>query len=183
MNPSATDFEANNKPVAILGYGNPSRGDDALGPEFLRLLELERQKGGVPGLFTGITDFQLQIEHALDLVNRELILFVDASTNASAPFEFSRLKASRDESYSSHAISPAAVLAVFEQIHNTPAPAAYLLAIRGDEFKLGSPIGTAAEANLKNAIAFSKKLLQQANHDSWERILSRQQQTSQETAG
>lgn len=183
MNSSGIDIEVNDQPVVVIGYGNPSRGDDALGPEFLRLLELERQKGGVPDLFTVITDFQLQIEHALDLVNRELILFVDASTNASAPFEFSRLKASRDESYSSHAISPAAVLAVFEQIHNTPAPAAFLLAIRGDKFELGSPIGTAAEANLKNAIAFSKKLLQQTNPDSWERILSRQQQISQETAG
>lgn len=173
MSPSGIDVGVSDKPVVIISYGNPSRGDDALGPEFLRLLELKRQKGEIPDLFTGITDFQLQIEHALDLVNRELILFVDASTTASAPFEFSRLEASRDESYSSHAISPATVLAVFEQIHTPPAPAAFLLAIRGDEFELGSPIGVAAEANLKEAVVFSRNLLQQPDLAIWERSLSR----------
>ena len=49
--------------LLIFGYGNPSRGDDALGPELLGLLEGERERR--PGWETieTQTDFQLQIEH------------------------------------------------------------------------------------------------------------------------
>jgi len=50
-------------PVLVLAVGNPSRGDDALGPlaaQRLAALELS----GVEVL----TDFQLQVEHALDLL-------------------------------------------------------------------------------------------------------------------
>ncbi|HTN80845.1 MAG TPA: hydrogenase maturation protease, partial [Acidimicrobiales bacterium] len=82
-------------PLLVLGVGNPSRGDDALGPLFVeRLSELlahEVSNGDVEVL----TDFQLQIEHALDLTGRAKVVFVDASVSAAAPFEFSRVEPGR----------------------------------------------------------------------------------------
>jgi hydrogenase maturation protease len=152
----------------IFGYGNPSRGDDALGPELLRRIEALRQTGSLPG-FDTLTDFQLQVEHALDLRERPLVLFVDASVSAPAPFRFSRLAAERDHSYSTHAISPAAVLAVFRQIHAEPPPPCFLLAIRGEAFELGQPLSPAAEAHLNAALGFVTELLHTPSPDAWTR--------------
>ena len=54
-------------PLLVLGVGNPSRGDDALGPLFIdrlgRALASEVSSVAVELL----TDYHLQIEHALDL--------------------------------------------------------------------------------------------------------------------
>ena len=63
------------KPILVFGYGNLSRGDDALGPLLLDYIQKHCDLRKIELL----TDFQLQIEHALDLEHRSLILFVDAS--------------------------------------------------------------------------------------------------------
>ena len=74
-------------PDLIFTWGNPSRGDDALGPALYDLLQQEELNR-----VDLLTDFQLQIEHSIDLEGRERVLFVDASTSAKAPFELSRLQ-------------------------------------------------------------------------------------------
>jgi Ni,Fe-hydrogenase maturation factor len=88
-------------PLLIFGYGNPSRGDDALGPLLIVCLEAL----DLPNVEL-LTDFQLQIEHALDLQNRERVLFVDASISCAPPYSFSRLNARKDASFTSHVMSP-----------------------------------------------------------------------------
>jgi len=133
-------------PNLIFTWGNPSRGDDALGPAMYDLLQNEDFNG-----VDLLTDFQLQIEHAIDLEGRERVLFVDASTSASAPFEFLRIQPEQDASYTTHAMSPGAVLAVYEQINDHPPPPAYLLSIRGYAFELGQPLSAQARANLQDA--------------------------------
>ena len=64
-------------PVLIFTYGNPSRGDDALGPFMFDMLEAYKQETGQLDDVDLLTDFQLQIEHAVDLENRRHILFVE----------------------------------------------------------------------------------------------------------
>ena len=139
-------------PLLVLGVGNPSRGDDALGPIFVeraaRALEREVREGGVELL----CEFQLQIEHALDLLGRRRILFVDASVSAEAPFELARLAPRADGSVTSHALSPAAVLEVYRSIHGEP-PEAWQLAIKGERFELGEPLSPGASANLEAALS------------------------------
>ena len=116
-----------------------------------------------------LTDFQLQIEHAVDLENRALALFVDASVSCPPPFQFSRLQPVRDVSYTSHALSPAAVLHVYQQINHAPPPPAFQLAIRGERFELGEPLSAAAEANLAAALVFVGQLLAQPDGELWAR--------------
>lgn len=154
-------------PVVIIGYGNPSRGDDALGPLLLERLALCPDIG--PGLYEPITDFQLQIEHVTDLKQRDLLLFADASVAAPAPFGFTRLTPLQDHSYSSHSLSPATLLAVFEQVYGTTAPPAYLLTIPGYAFELGEPLSHPAAEHLKQAVDFVRSLLQQPQRTCWER--------------
>ncbi len=110
MEPSGTLAEQSHSSLLILAVGNPSRGDDALGPLFLERLAAMREQRGDWNDIELLTDFQLQIEHAVDLENRALALFVDASVSCPPPFQLSQLQPVRDISYISHALSPAAVL-------------------------------------------------------------------------
>jgi len=155
------------RPLLVFGYGNPSRGDDALGPEFLERLEQARLEDKISAPFETLTDFQLQIEHALDLQERSLVLFVDASISSPPPFSFARISPVADDSYTTHAMSPAAVLAVFEKINHAPASPAFMLSISGFEFDLGKPISKAAESNLEQALAFTESLLESAQLEYW----------------
>ncbi|MGB5063990.1 MAG: hydrogenase maturation protease [Candidatus Competibacter sp.] len=156
--------------MLILAVGNPSRGDDALGPLFLeRLTVLQEQHSDWKSIDL-LTDFQLQIEHAVDLENRALVLFVDASVSCSPPFQFSRVQPARDTSYTSHALSPAAVLHVYQQINPIPPPPAFQLAICGERFELGEPLSVAAEANLALALDFVGQLLTRWEAKAWEQF-------------
>ena len=150
------------KPILIFTWGNPSRGDDALGPAMYDLLLAQ-----VPHDVEVLTDFQLQIEHAIDLEGRERVLFVDASTSACAPFEIHPLEPGRDTSYTTHAMSPASLLSVFEQVNGRRPPPAWMLSIRGYEFGLGLPMSLQADANLKHAFMHIMALLKRDRPVQW----------------
>ena len=139
-------------PVLVLTYGNPSRGDDALGTAMFDLLE-----ENPPANVELQTDFQLQIEHATDLQGREYILFIDAGVSCAEPFELSRLAAEKDDSFTTHAMSPASVLSVFKQVYRRDPPPAYLLTIRAYEFGLGKSMSDNARKNLFDAHEFIMK--------------------------
>ena len=124
-------------PVLIFTYGNPSRGDDALGPAMFRLLEKYQQETNDMDRVDLLSDFQLQIEHALDLQGRESVLFIDAGVSCAEPFERVKLSAKRDQSFTTHAMSPSSVLAVYKQINHCEPPPTYLLTIRAYKFGLG----------------------------------------------
>lgn len=141
-------------PLLVLGVGNPSRGDDALGPRFIERLsarlaaELGRRELEV------LTDFQLQLEHALDLVGRRRVVFVDASVRAAPPFEYARVEPLRGPSVLSHAMAPAAVLDAYRTAVGGEAPEAWVLAIRGSRFELGQDLSSEASGHLEAALQF-----------------------------
>jgi len=153
------------KPILIFTWGNPSRGDDALGTEVYDLLQKEDLEN-----VDLLTDFQLQIEHAIDLENRERVLFIDASVSATAPFEFYRLRPDQDDSYTTHAMSPASLLATFEKVNRKAPPPAFMLSIRGYEFGLGIPTSDKASANLADALDFIHQLLSKNSTDDWNQM-------------
>jgi hydrogenase maturation protease len=147
-------------PLLVLGWGNVSRGDDALGPLCVAALR-EALPTHWQGQVEFLEDYQLQIEFALDLVGRERVLFVDASLNCTAPFAVRSVAARRDSSISSHALSPEALLQVFAEMQGCAPPAATLLAIRGETFALGEPVGAAAQARLAAAVAWASDWIAQ----------------------
>lgn len=103
-----------------------------------------------------LTDFQLQVEHALDLLGRQRVLFVDASIqtdgNSRLPYRQRRLSAARDATFSTHAITPESVMQVYVDLHREAPPPCDLLAIRGESFELGAPLGAAARNHLEVAL-------------------------------
>jgi hydrogenase maturation protease len=130
----------------LFGYGNPGRGGDALGPELIariakmHLADIECQN-----------DMQLQVEHVTDLDGCDQVLFVDADMSCAEPFDFSEIGAAQDDSYTSHAMSPPALLHAYRQVYRKDAPPAFLLRIRGYEFQLGDPMSDKASVNLEAA--------------------------------
>ena len=156
--------------IALLACGNPSRGDDALGPLFMDAIVLRRAaRPHWPDIET-ISDFQLQVEHATDLERADLVLFVDADAAGTAPARLTRLRAEADVGYTTHALPPAKVLAVFERFYDRPAPPAFLLALYGERFELGEALTAAAKEALDAGLALTEKLFAQAELEAWQAL-------------
>lgn len=144
-------------PLLVFGWGNPSRGDDALGPQCIAQL---RQHFAHEARIEFLEDFQLQVEHALDLLGRTQVLLVDASASGTAPFATSAVHAAQDASYTSHALSPQALLQAYAQVSTRPLPACTLLAIRGTDFALGASLSTSAHSHLQAATRWARQWLE-----------------------
>jgi len=149
--------------VLVFGYGNLSRGDDAVGPLVIEYIE---QNSYFEGLET-ITDFQLQIEYALDLEGRDLVLFVDASVACEQAISFTRLTPEKDNSYSTHAMSPCSVLSVYQSVMHKCPPPSFLLSIQALNFELGTELSEQARLNLGVAINFVQQLLEKPEFEFW----------------
>jgi hydrogenase maturation protease len=153
-----------NEPLLIFAYGNPSRGDDALGPLLIEHLQILNLKG-----IEMLTDFQLQVEHAYDLQGRERVLFIDASVSCEAPYTFSRLFAQKDPSYTTHVMNPMAVMHVYQELYGDPPPS-YLLQVRGESFELGESLSLQAEVNLQSSLDLLRRLCSESNLQEWDRF-------------
>ena len=146
-----TPVAATAAPILIFGWGNASRGDDALGPAFIERASALVLRGDVPEI-EWLTDYQLQVEHALDLADRSRVLFVDASLDCAAPFEVLQLRSATQHQLTTHAMSPEAVMQVYERLNGYSAPPCTLLAIRAEQFELGAAMGVSAMAHLELAL-------------------------------
>lgn len=148
--------------LLLFGYGNPGRGDDALGPELigriakLHLADVECQN-----------DMQLQVEHVTDLNGCDQVLFIDADMSCAEPFDFSEISAAKDGSYTSHAMSASALLHAYRQVYRTDAPRAFLLRIRGYNFALGDPLSDKASSNLEAAMKQVVEFYSAASPSFW----------------
>ncbi|WP_293006285.1 hydrogenase maturation protease [Nitrosomonas sp.] len=134
--------------ILLFGYGNPGRGDDALGPLLIEQIDQLRLTNA-----QCLIDMQLLIEHTIDLLEFDQIVFIDADMSCAEPYEFLPIHAEKDASYTSHALTPAALLFTYQQIYQRTAPTSFLLRIRGYQFKLGEKLSIQAKANLQAAIS------------------------------
>lgn len=155
----------------VLACGNPSRGDDALGPILLDRLQAWLESADFAGLaddFELIGDFQLQVEHALDLVGRRLALFIDAGQQTPAPFVFRRAQVIDSASPSTHSLPPESVLAVLARISQEAPPPAFVLCVRGERFELGEGLSPAATSHAEAAFELLQELCRAADVGAWQ---------------
>ncbi len=153
--------------VLVLGCGNPSRGDDALAPALLARAQQWLAKH--PGLEVRVVeDFQLQVDHALDVMDADLVLFVDADAQANAPFCLRRTKPERDASYATHELSPEAVLHAARVVTGREPPPAWVLGVRGERFEIGEPLSEAAAGHLEVAWDELVELLEDPRTAAWD---------------
>jgi len=159
-------------PVVVFAVGNPSRGDDAIGPLLLERLADWLSAEGLTGQFELIEDFQLNIEHVLDLQNRQLALFIDAGAQTPAPFTFERVVPAAGIAHTTHELPPAAVLQVFRQTEGSEPPPAFVLCVRGEQFELGESLSAAADRNLQVAFEFLQALCRNPRLSVWEQAVT-----------
>jgi hydrogenase maturation protease len=141
--------------ILVVGYGNPGRQDDGLGPAIVQELE----KLHLPGLILE-ADYQLSIEHAADLGQSEQVIFVDAAVRGTGPYQVRRLKPSRNIEFTSHALGPEAVLAICRDTYQRT-PEALLVAVRGYSFEFAEGLTDKARENTGKALEFIKNLIDQ----------------------
>ena len=139
--------------VLILGYGNPGRQDDGLGPA----ASAEIEALGWPNV-TAYDNYQLNIEDALDLAEHDIVWFVDAARAGPSPFAIETLEPAATLEFTSHLVRPEAILAMAQQYYGA-APQAFLLGIRGYAFEFFEGLTPAATNNLQLAVAMLKRCI------------------------
>jgi len=154
-------------PILVFGIGNESRGDDALGPLLVRDIQSWSETAGLAGQVEVLEDYQLQVEHVTDLLERSAVLFVDADVSCAEPFELSEVSAERNGSYTSHAMNPAALLHAYRLVYGVESPPGFTLRIRGHDFALGQPLSERATANLQGAIRLAAELCRTESPHEW----------------
>ncbi|HQH28929.1 MAG TPA: hypothetical protein PLP17_16170, partial [Oligoflexia bacterium] len=105
-------------------------------------------------------DYQLTVEDSAAFEKCDVVVFVDASTCGTEPFEFSRLEGAKELSFTTHSIKPEGVLALAGELFGRT-PDAYTLSIRGYEFNsFGEGLSPQAADNLKAALVFAEQFVQ-----------------------
>lgn len=134
----------------MIGYGNPGRLDDGLGPALAARVEALSMEG-----LDVESDYQLVVEHAHDIKNYDVAVFADASLTGDAPFTFGELSlTNQPPAFNSHSLAPEAVQFIARKMFNARTKC-YVLAIRGYEFDgFGESLSDGAKKNLDLAVEF-----------------------------
>jgi hydrogenase maturation protease len=148
--------------VLLLGYGNPGRLDDGLGPALAAALEARR----IPGLEVE-SDYQLTVEDAHAVAAHDVVVFADADVKGREPFYFRRVvEAAAGPGFSSHGAEPEEVLTLARRLFRADTRA-YVLGIRGYEFdEFGERLSARAQANLDAAVAFVERLMREESFET-----------------
>ena len=136
--------------ILIIGYGNPGRQDDGLGPALAEAVE----RLALPGVSVD-SDYQLTVEHAEMAARHRVVVFADATTEGSDSFTWSRVEPNEAGiRFSSHHLAPADVLVLARDLFSAE-PEGYVLAIRGRCFgELAPGLSAEAQAALNEAVDF-----------------------------
>jgi hydrogenase maturation protease len=135
--------------ILLIGYGNPGRGDDGLGPALAAAIE---------GLgLTDVTveiDYQLTVDHAALVAGHDVVVFADAMVGLADPFQFREIGTAQPEALGSHQVTPEAALSLASLLFGH-APPGWMLALAGDEFgEVKEGLSQRARENLGVATTF-----------------------------
>jgi hydrogenase maturation protease len=150
----------------IIGYGNPGRQDDGLGPSFISLLKEQlaerlttHHPKKEPIQIELQTNYQLTVEDAYDIVKFDQVIFVDASLNGQAPFSFTEITETNDSGLGSHSLTPNGVIRLCETLYDKKTKA-FILGIKGYEFdQFEERLSNQANTNMVAAVEYLIKIL------------------------
>lgn len=138
----------------LIGYGNPGRLDDGLGPRLAEQLE-ELDLVGVDI----DADYQLTVEDAAVVAEHDVVVFADAALSGPEPFYVERVAPSSDMGFTTHGVEPPTVLGLAHEMFEG-STRGYVLGIRGYEFnEFGERLSERALANLEAAREFISDVL------------------------
>jgi hydrogenase maturation protease len=140
--------------VLVLGYGNPGRCDDGLGPAVAAAVAA----WDLPGV-TVESNYQLVVEDAAEVAAHDVVIFADATSEGTRQFRLDPLEESDEVGFCSHSLGPGAVTGLARRLFGA-CPRAFLLAIRGEDFNsFGEGLSATARQNLTAALVALEPML------------------------
>lgn len=134
------------KQVLVIGYGNPLRGDDGVGPALAEILE----QGNCSAPVKILACHQLMPEHVIPISEADAVLFIDADVQA-LPGEVRWIPLDTDQSQNLegmiHAVSPEWLLVQASALYGN-SPQGYLITIGGECFDYGLTLSGSVQALL-----------------------------------
>ncbi len=163
--------------MLVIGYGNPGRLDDGLGPRLAEQLE--------PCSSDTVTvdaDYQLQVEYAEQVAQHDVVIFADAAVSGREPFYVAEVEPVSSVSFSSHSLGPGEVLGLARDLFKAQTRG-FVVGIRGYEFdEFGERLSAGAQANLAAALEFVHSVLKSGNVQGLERIAATSADSASPTA-
>lgn len=154
-------FEDKGK-ILIYGYGNPGRQDDGLGNHMVDVMRQWAEENN-NYILDFDSNYQLNIEDADRIKDKEVVIFVDASVEDITDYCITKVYPdSNSIEFTMHACSPSFVSKLCGDIFKKT-PFIYLLHLKGYEYELKEGITEKALNNLNNAFSLMKILLEGNN--------------------
>jgi hydrogenase maturation protease len=143
--------------ILLYGYGNPGRQDDGLGISVVERIEKWIRKHNLDFVKTDC-NYQLNIEDAADMADKDLVIFADASKEDINGFLMTAIEPSNKPQFTSHSVTPSYLLNLCNVIYNK-SPDVYLLHIKGYKWEFLGTMTEEAKRNLNNSYNFLKKFI------------------------
>lgn len=143
--------------ILIYGYGNPGRQDDGLGIALTERLALWVSENQIAGVEFD-NNYQLNIEDAAAIAQKDLVIFADASEEDIDGFCLSQVDGSTKVSFTTHAASPGYIVQICKELFQKE-PLVLLLHIKGYEWAFQEGLSEQARENLDQAFEYMQSLL------------------------
>ena len=145
--------------ILVFGYGNPGRQDDVLG---VRLAEAINEWAAVNhyDFIETDTNYQLNIEDASAINDKDLVIYADASREKMNDYLFTKVLPDPKVNFTMHHVHPAYIQYLSNELYQKT-PESFLLHIKGYKWKFLGNLTKKAESNLNKAFDFLKSFLEQ----------------------
>lgn len=138
--------------LLVIGYGNPLRCDDGVGPKVAEAVEALQ----LPGVRTLVCQ-QLSPEHAEPISRARTVVFVDAALDALTETQLRKLEPGETSQLMAHAADPRTMLAMARDVFGH-APEAWWLTIPAVKLGFGTDFSPAAQRGFEVALEKIREL-------------------------
>ena len=132
--------------------------DDGLGYEAVNILEKWAEDKGYDNISFDC-NYQLNIEDAYEISDKDIVIFIDASKEDIDDFSFTNVDSNSKMSFTSHEASPGYIYYLCNRLFDK-SPDTFLLHIKGYKWEFEQKISPMASKNLNKAISYLKIVLE-----------------------
>jgi hydrogenase maturation protease len=130
----------------VIGYGNPLRCDDGVGPKVAEAVE----ELHLPDVHTLVCQ-QLSPEHAEPIARARMVIFVDAAVDAPKEVQLRKLEPNETSQLMAHAADPRTMLALARDVFGH-CPQAWWLTIPAVKLDFGEELSPVARRGYEVAL-------------------------------
>ncbi len=141
--------------ILVYGYGNPGRQDDGLGNMLVDRMREWAKKNDLKDISFD-SNYQLNIEDAHEIMDKDIAIFVDATMENVDSFCVTKVNEIRNVSFTTHAASPGYIYGLCKKLFGK-VPHTYLMHIKGYKWEFQEEATDKALQNLEEAFDYLKQ--------------------------